>query len=160
MGTQSCLDFASDGFTITGMNSFYRFNVTLTLVPNDVAANSTPVGEVDSPMQTYLVATAPFDQIPDSTNFNVAGVHIGSIVQCTTGVMDIGTSTTGTEGMFLLTAPRDYANSGTLALAGLTTSNALAAGTANSVVWFEAAAATYGQIRVMYAYLKNETGTA
>lgn len=159
MGTQSCLDFASDGFTITGMNSFYRFNVTLTLIPNDVAANSTPVGEVDSPMQTYLVATAPFDQRPD-TNFTYNGVHIGSIVQCTTGVMDIALSTTGTEGMFLLTAPRDYANSGTLALAGLTTSNVLATGTANSVVWFEADATIYGQIRVMYAYLKNETGTA
>lgn len=102
MGTQSCVDFASDGFTITGMVSFYRFGTSLTLTPNTTDATAVPVILENAVKTATLVGSAPFSANPATLN---AGAHIGSIVQVICEVMDKSTLATGTQAMFLLTTP-------------------------------------------------------
>lgn len=55
--------------------------------------------------------------------------------------MDTSNVATGTQAMFLLTAPRDYASSGSVTVTGLITSNDLSS---TGLVVHEVARATYG----------------
>lgn len=128
MSTQNCVDFASNGFIITGVVNLYRFKRDVILTPHNTAATGRPVIGVDS---IAYPGTSPAGLV-NATAFAAAnpswsgtkGAHIGSFVMSDAELH--ATATTGTAVLLLLSAPHTYHASILFIGMGVITSNKLA----------------------------------
>lgn len=129
--TQDCVDFASDGYTITGWPIFYRFKNIMTLAIDmsggaNTYAASVPLPKKDQPLYEQLTAVAPLNNTKLVTYMGAAndhgpGGHLGSVVQCYTEItwqLSSATTTAGTNAWYLFTAPEFYGNSAAFVMAG------------------------------------------
>lgn len=67
--TQDCVDFVSDGYTISGVPLFYRFVLTMTLLPSSTVGTILPANNAQVPQWSTLIAgVAPWNAAKGGVN--------------------------------------------------------------------------------------------